>query len=685
MSWIPSLRPTRLAAASSRRSRSANRQRRLTFEALDDRVLPGHLPADHIHPILRIEILGENVLIPADIGLTPTRTYHPHTHDATGILHIGEGTTVGIDPPGSAVRYTTLKDFFDVWRTTNVGTPRNNPNAFFSGNQILQHVADANHVVRMTVNGTPNFEYENYIPHDQDLVVISYVQLINTAPNAYPQSITTPFQTPVTVTLAGDDGDPDRDQSLFFRVQTLPAGGQLRDSQGSSVVPGATLPSPQVTYTPNAGFSGADTFSFVVQDDGGTAGGGQDTSTPATVSITVSPGQGIPAPVANEQAVNVRFNASRGVSLSGSSSDAALNQTLTFRIQSLPANGVLVQSNGNPVTANSDLATRHLIYTPHEDFSGSDSFTFVARDQGGTAGGRQDTSTPATVTLQVVNSMDPNDILGPEGIGDDHGVLPGEHLPFTIRFENYATATAPAQEILVQSPLDPALDWSTFRFGDMRFSFTDVDVPAELQEFQTTLDVVAYDGNPIQVQITARLDLQTGMASWLLQAIDPVWGGIPDDPLTGFLPPNDDNEHFFHGFTRGLHVIARVESLGLFYEHLADRAGHSHAVVGVDVDLADAVLDTALDLFHGNAERRTHLSAVLIDDVLQVLRHARRTVHHQVGVGKLLIDLFNPLHYQHFAGGLLAELVRAVAGADGDCQGIEMTGESVSCAASMID
>jgi hypothetical protein len=77
-------------------------------------------------------------------------------------------------------------------------------------------------------------------------------------------------------------------QSLSFRVQSLPTNGTLRDSVGNTIAVGTTLPTATVSYTSNAGFTGSDNFSFIVIDNGGTANGGQDTSSTATVSINVA-------------------------------------------------------------------------------------------------------------------------------------------------------------------------------------------------------------------------------------------------------------------------------------------------------------------------------------------------------------------------------------------------------------
>ena len=67
---------------------------------------------------------------------------------------------------------------------------------------------------------------------------------------------------------------------------------------------------------------------------------------------------------------------------------------------------------------------------------------------------------------------------------------------------------------------------------------------------------------------------------------------------------------------------AKIELFRLLGQQFANSAGHRHAIVRVDVDLAHAVLDTKLNLFHRHAVGLLHLAAVLVDDVLQVLRHA---------------------------------------------------------------
>ena len=117
--------------------------------------------------------------------------------------------------------------------------------------------------------------------------------------------------------------------------------------------------------------------------------------------------------------------------------------------------------------------------------------------------------------------------------------------------------------------------------------------------------------------------------------------------------------------TARLEVLARVKLAGVLGEDLADGAGHGHPVVGVDVDLAHPVLDATLDLLHRHAPGLGHLAAVLVDDVLEVLRHAGGAVHDQVGVGQAAVDLLDHVHGQDVAVRLAGELVGTVAGAHG--------------------
>src|SRR5690606_3246461 len=66
------------------------------------------------------------------------------------------------------------------------------------------------------------------------------------------------------------------------------------------------------------------------------------------------------------------------------------------------------------------------------------------------------------------------------------------------------------------------------------------------------------------------------------------------------------------------------------------------------------------------------VTAKLVDDLQPLLRHAGRAVHHQVGTGDALVDCLDAIDGQDVTGRRFGELVGAVAGADGNGQGIDL-------------
>jgi RHS repeat-associated protein/uncharacterized repeat protein (TIGR01451 family) len=141
----------------------------------------------------------------------------------------------------------------------------------------------------------------------------------------------------------------------------------------------------------------------------------------------------------------------------------------------------------------------------------------------------------------IIRPSDPNEKVGPPGLGEQHLVSAGDELGYTIYFENVVTATAPAQEVFVADYLDPNLDWSTFRVTEVAFG--DRLIAAQEQgQFYTQESIQDYREETNKswwVDVTAMLDYQTGRVLWTFRTLDPETGELPEDPLAGFLPPND--------------------------------------------------------------------------------------------------------------------------------------------------
>jgi len=188
----------------------------------------------------------------------------------------------------------------------------------------------------------------------------------NEVPVAEAQSVTVEGGVSTTITLTGTDAD---NETLSFAITSEPSFGQ------------AALDGAEVTYTPDASFSGADSFAFTAND-------GTDTSDAANVSITVNPVI-IPneIPVANPQSITVEENSSENFIML-SATDADINDTLEYTISSNPSKGSATIS-GNVVT-----------YIPNPESVGSDSFNFVVND--GTAN-----SDPATVSITINEQVEP--------------------------------------------------------------------------------------------------------------------------------------------------------------------------------------------------------------------------------------------------------------------------------------
>jgi hypothetical protein len=128
---------------------------------------------------------------------------------------------------------------------------------------------DLTYVPDADFNGTDAFMFRaSDGAMDSDLATVSIaVSPVNDAPIAYDHEVTTPYRTASAMTLTATDVDAD---TLTWAIVVQPAHGTLSGA------------APDITYTPDPGFSGTDTFTFEVDD-------GTVRSAPAAVSVTVTP------------------------------------------------------------------------------------------------------------------------------------------------------------------------------------------------------------------------------------------------------------------------------------------------------------------------------------------------------------------------------------------------------------
>ena len=128
-------------------------------------------------------------------------------------------------------------------------------------------------------------------------------------------------------------------------------------------------------------------------------------------------------------------------------------------------------------------------------------------------------------------------------------------------------------------------------------------------------------------------------------------------------------DEFFDRRARVAEVLAGIEMVGVFRKVLADRRRASHAQVGVDVDLANRHRSRLAEHLFGYADRIGHLAAELVDDRDPVLRHGGCAVQNDGESGQALAYLLEDIKAQlRLLTGF--EFIRAVAGADGDGEGV---------------
>lgn len=217
-----------------------------------------------------------------------------------------------------------------------------------SGNNTVSIIDVDTDTVSSTVSGLSAY------------ITPKYMSFLGNTPVATSQSVSYTINTGShAITLSGVDP---LNQTLTYALASNPAHGT------------ASLSGHTVTYTPNSGYVGSDSFTFTVTNTS------SQTSVPATVSITIND----TAPTANAQTVNVGMNSGANtIVLTGS--DAA-SSPLTYTLGASPSYGTLSDFNA---------ATGTVVYTPNTAFGGQDSFTFTVTNA------YSQTSSAATVTINV--------------------------------------------------------------------------------------------------------------------------------------------------------------------------------------------------------------------------------------------------------------------------------------------
>jgi VCBS repeat-containing protein len=308
----------------------------------------------------------------------------------------------------------------------------------------------------LNFNGADSFTFRvnDGITNSVAATVSLTVTAVNDAPVAAAQSVATDKNVAKSITLGGSDAEA---SPLTFTVLTAPAKGALSGT------------APSLVYSPNTNATGADSFTFKVND------GALDSAT-ATASIAIAAGPNT-TPIANAQNAGAPEDTATAITLTGSDADG---NPLTYAIVTQPAHGTL------------SGAAPNVTYTPTLNYNGPDSFTFRVND-----GVANSTAAAVAITVSPVNDAP---------VANAQSVVANQKLAKAITLAGsdvdgnaltYTVVTQPAHGTLSGTPPGVVYSAQTNYTGPDSFTFQVNDGAAGSAPATVAITVTAPDALPL--------------------------------------------------------------------------------------------------------------------------------------------------------------------------------------------
>ncbi|SDG29181.1 Ig-like domain-containing protein [Limimonas halophila] len=256
-----------------------------------------------------------------------------------------------------------------------------------------------------TITYTPSENFSGtdsltYIVRDgtgrQDTATLTFdVAPGNSAPVAKDDTFGVSPDETTTLAVLENDSDPDGDD-LDVSLKTTPANATATP-QGDGTI----------AFTPDDGFVGETSFTYVASDPGG------ETAT-ATVTVSVNP-----PPEVTDDAFTV-VQGREDVTLEILANDGAADDGgLTIELAEPPANGTATLTDDNTVS-----------YTPAAGFNGTDTFTYAVTNEAGVTATAQAT---VEVTESASDLVAADDVLSvKEGTKTDLDLLANDQIPVGV-------------------------------------------------------------------------------------------------------------------------------------------------------------------------------------------------------------------------------------------------------------
>ncbi len=319
---------------------------------------------------------------------------------------VNDSLTVAEDAPPTTVAVLANDSFApDVGETLSVSavsTPSNGTAAIVLSGGAVSYTPSANFF------GTDSFTYtlsDGNGGTDTATVTVT-VTPVNDDPTAVGDSLTVQQDSPATTVsvLSNDSSAPDVGETL-----TVSAVGAA--SNGTTAV---TTDGSAVTYRPNAGYTGADAFTYTIAD--GNGGAATATVTVTVVAVNVFPVNSLPPPQQTPEDTQLVFSSVAGNAITVTDQNST---TLTVQVQvtngtfTLGGTTGLTSFSGNgtaTVSLQGTLAALNTAlngsrYTPALNYFGGATLTLTSSDSTGNADTDVLNLTVSSVNDAPVNSV----------------------------------------------------------------------------------------------------------------------------------------------------------------------------------------------------------------------------------------------------------------------------------------
>jgi hypothetical protein len=390
----------------------------------------------------------------------------------------------------------------DPISVSGVGAAANGTTSI-DGPGTIEYVPDAGFA------GIDSFSYSITDPSGatDTAVVTVTVSATNRPPAAVDDFAVAGHEDAVTVAVLANDTDPDGDALNLLAIGAPARGTAILNGDGT------------VTYTPGAGFSGLDAFSY-------TAGDGHGGTDSGTVTISVAPAAG--APVINPDTALVPEDGTLDIAvLANDVGELAL----------------AVQSVGNAAHGTVSLRAGGTIrYSPVADYFGPDSFTYVATDLSGA-------SSAALVAITVAPVND-----APLAVADGSRSEGGSPVELDLLANDSDVEGDELSAVLVTSPSSGTV---LLVEGIARYEPQDGFVGIDSFRYEAC-DAELCDAAIVTIEVTASSPLPP-------IEVPPDAVSLPQTPTASALPPLNSKPVISPSIGLNLASSATLESLGVLF------------------------------------------------------------------------------------------------------------------------